>query len=59
MKKSKHNRRAKSAFVLIQNYINRIEKSNLINIVFEEEKPKDLKTKDDLKAVSRSQFKRV
>lgn len=59
MKKSKHNRRAKSAFVLVQNYINRIEKSNIIDIVIEEEKPKDLKPKEDLKAVSRSQFKRV
>lgn len=57
MKNTKHNKRAKVALNVVKTYIERIEKSHLNNVI--EEKSKDVKPKENLEAVSRSQFKRV
>jgi len=47
-----------SALKLVQNYMKLINESQL-NVVIKDEKPKDLKPKENLEAVSRSQFKKV
>jgi len=57
-KNVKNNKRANVALILVQSYVKSIEESHLNHIVFEGEKPKE-KPKENLQAVSRSQFKRV
>lgn len=57
MKKTKHNKQAKIALNFVKVCIERIKESHLNNVI--EEKSKDVKPKENLEAVSRSQFKRV
>ncbi|XP_022179450.1 origin recognition complex subunit 3 isoform X1 [Myzus persicae] len=57
LKNINNNKRAKTALKLIQSYVKRLEESHLINLVIVEDKPQE-KPKDNLQAISRSQFKR-
>ncbi|XP_001944167.2 origin recognition complex subunit 3 [Acyrthosiphon pisum] len=56
-KNIKNNKRAKTAMKLVESYVKRLEESHLNNLVIVEDKPQE-KPKDNLQAISRSQFKR-
>lgn len=56
-KNIKNNKRTKTATKLVQSYVKRLEESHLNNLVIVEDKPQE-KPKDNLQAISRSQFKR-
>lgn len=57
-KNVKNNQRTKDALKLVQSYVKSLEESHLNNLVIEKEKPKE-KPKENLQAISRSQFKKV